>query len=242
MKKYTGVILIVVGIIIIAVALIWGFKGGEEDLLAEGYTFTYQVTYNESGSIVDTSTYNLVVDEEVQIEGEDCYFIDLSVQNEEEGKEGAMRTARTGVNTSVNTSVISGDMWVFVDSLDLAKKQPVSLIYGSEIYTILAYTYDGSHGAPWEVGKTWTYTTEVNSSTGQSWQVPGTATVAGIEDVDVPAGTFEDCYRVEYISAGSAGLGLIEWWSEDIGVCIMMVDYSNYTGVEIRALESYNID
>jgi hypothetical protein len=242
MKKYTGLLLIAAGVVLLALALVFGFKTEEKDLLAKGYTFNYHVTYNESSSIVDTSTYTLVVGSATQIDGKDCYFIDLSTQNEDAGKTGAVRTARTGVNSSVPTSVISGDMWVHDDTLDLAKKQPVSLIYGNETYTTLTYTYNGSHGAPWEVGKTWTYTTDVNSSTGQHWQVPGTATVVGTADIDVPAGAFTNCYRVEYTAAGSTTPGLIEWWSDDIGMCVMMVDYSNYTGIETRALESYSLD
>ncbi|MFA5375335.1 MAG: hypothetical protein WC455_06255 [Dehalococcoidia bacterium] len=243
MKKYTGLILIVAGIFLVALALIWGFKSSEEDLLAEGYTFTYHVTYDEgAGEIIDTSTYTMVVESAAQIDGKDCYFIDLSVQNEDEGKTGAVRTARTGVNTSINTSVISGDMWVFVDSFDLAKKQPVSLIYGNETYTTLTYTYNGSHGAPWEVGKTWTYTINVSSTTGQQYQIPGTATVVSKSNVSVPAGTFIGCYIVEYTTIGSTAPSLIEWWSDDIGMWIKMVDYSSYTGIETRALESYNLD
>lgn len=239
MKRYVGVILIVAGVVILALALVFGFQSAEKDLLSEGYTFTYHVTYSENGSIVDTSTYTLVVDEEVQVDGKDCYFIDLDAQNDEAGKTGAVRTARTGVNTSVTTSVISGDMWVYADSFDLAKKQPVSLIYGTEYTTTLTYAYNGSHGAPWVEGKTWTYITDVSSTTGQQYQIPGSATVVGMEDVTVPAGTF-NCYKVEYTTLGSAGPGLIEWWSEDIGMWIKMVDYSNYTGIETRAMESYS--
>ena len=242
MKKYIGVILIVVGIVLIALALVFGFKSEEKDLLAEGYTFSYQVTYSEGGSIVDTSNYNMVVGEVVQVDGKDCYFIDLSVQNEDAGKTGAARTARTGVNTSVNTSVISGDMWVDVDSLDLAQKQPVSLIYGSEFTTTLTYAYEGSHGAPFEVGKTWSYTINVSSTTGQQYQIPGTATVSGTEDVQVPAGTFAGCYRVEYTTLGSSAPSLVEWWCDDIGMWIKMADYSSYTGIETRVLESYTAD
>jgi hypothetical protein len=243
MKKYTGVILIVVGVVLIALALVFGFQSTEEkDLLAEGYTFNYDVTYSENGSVVDTSNYNMVVGEVVQVDGKDCYFIDLSVQNDEAGKTGAARTARTGVNTSVPTSVISGDMWVNVDSLNLAKKQPVSLIYGSEFTTTLTYAYEGSHGAPFEVGKTWSYIINVSSTTGQQYQIPGTATIAGMEDVEVPAGTFADCYRVEYTTLGTTAPGLIEWWSEDIGMWVKQADYSSYTGIEIRVLGSYGTD
>jgi len=242
MKKYIGVILIVVGIILIAVALVFGFKSGEKDLLAGGYTFNYQVTYSEGGSIVDTSNYNMVVGDVVQVDGQDCYFIDLSVQNEDAGKTGAARTARTGVNTSLPTSVVSGDMWVDVNSLDLAKKQPVSLIYGQEFTTTLTYAYEGAHGAPFAVGKTWSYIINVSSTTGQQYQIPGTANVAGIEDVQVPAGTFADCSRVEYTTLGSSVPSTIEWWSGDIGMWVKMVDYSSYTGIETRVLESYSMD
>jgi len=244
MKKYTGLIMIIVGVVLLALALVFGFKTEkkEKGLLAEGYTFDYAVTYDEAGSTVDTSLYAMVVDDKVQVDGKDCYHISLVVQNDEEGKTGAVRTARTGINSSITTSVVSGEMWVFSDTLDLARKQPVSLVYGNETSTTLTYTYNGSHGAPWEVGKTWTYIIDVNSSTGQHWQSPGTATVVGTEDVVVPAGTFDDCYRVEYISAGSTTPGLIEWWSKDIGMCVKMVDYSNYTGIETRALESHNTD
>jgi len=243
MKKYTGVILVACGVVLLALALVWGFQSSEADLLAEGYTFTYQVTYNDSvGVIADTSTYTMVVGSMTQIDGKDCYFIDLSVENEDGGKTGAIRTARTGINTSITTSVISGDMWVYDDTLDLARKQPVSLIYGNETNTTLTYTYNGSHGAPWEVGKTWTYTIDVNSSTGQHYQIPGTATVASKSDVGTPAGTFPGCYVVEYTTLGSTTPGLIEWWSEDIGMCVVMIDYSNYTGIEMRTLESYSTD
>jgi hypothetical protein len=242
MKKYTGVILIVVGVVLIALALVFGFQSAEEkDLLAAGYTFTYDVTYSENGSLVDTSNYNMVVGEVAQVGGKGCYFIDLSVQNDEAGKTGAARTARTGVNTSVPTSVVSGDMWVYADSLDLAKKLPVSLISGTEYTTTLTYAYNGSHGAPWVEGKTWTYITDVSSTTGQQYQIPGSATVVGMEDVTVPAGTF-NCYKVEYTTTGSAGPSLVEWWSDDVGMWVKQADYSSYTGIEIRALESYDTE
>lgn len=252
MKKYIGLIMVIVGIGLLVLALIFGFKKEESSsnptptptpastpisaTISEGATFNYSVTYAVNGSVVDTSTYFMSVDDETQVSGKDCYHVDMSVQNAVVGKTGAERVARSAAGM-VNTSVIGGEMWYLKDTFDLAKKKPVSLAYGNETYTTLTYTYNGSHGAPWEAGKTWTFSTNVSATTGVTWQVASSAKVAAEEDITVPAGTFK-CYRIEYTAAGSTQPNLIEWWSEDVGMFVKLVDYGNYAGIETRVLIS----
>ena len=236
MKKYTGLVLITVGVVLLALAIVFGFKTAEKAVISEGAAFNYSVTYAVNGSVVDTSTYFMSVTGVTQVAGSDCYHVNLSVQNAEAGKVGAERVARSPSGL-VNTSIIGGEMWMLKDTFDLAKKMPVSLVYGNEISTTLTYTYNGSHGAPWEVGKTWTFSTNVSSTTGITWVVESSATVAAEENVTVPAGTFK-CYRIEYTAAGSAQPSLIEWWSRGVGMFVKMVDYGSYAGIETRELSS----
>ncbi|MEA1958111.1 MAG: hypothetical protein U9N44_00330 [Chloroflexota bacterium] len=238
--KNKGVLLVILGLILLVLALIYGFKTEEKVLIAEGDVYEYTVTYAENESIVDTSIYTMTVGGEVNISAYECYFIDLSIENEDLEKEGAYRTAMSA-NGSVSTSVVSGEMWIIKDTLDLSQKIPVSSVYGYETITTLTYTYNGSHGFPWEVGKTWTYDVDINSSSGVHWQVPKSAEITEIEEITVPAGDFS-CYRIEHTTLGSTELGLIEWWSEDVGTFIKMVDYSNYVGTETRELDSYTLD
>ena len=134
-------------------------------------------------------------------------------------------------------------MWASKDTLVLKRKRPVELVthpdYGQiTAVTTLKYSYTISAGIPWQVGKDWAYMLDINSTTGQHYVLNNSVEITAVEDISVPAGDFT-CYRLEH-SNQQGNVTLIEWWSEDVGLFVKMVDYGNYAEPETRELQSYS--
>jgi hypothetical protein len=194
--------------------------------LSDGDVFQYLVT---CGS--DVTTYTMTVNGSEVIDNVDCYRIDVDMEPP------AQRTTIGG-----NTTVISGDMWVSKDTLLLMRKLPVALVqhptYGEiTAVTTINYSYTISAGWPWQVGRDWAYIADVNSTTGQHYVLNNSVEIPAIEDISVPAGNFS-CYRLEH-SNQQGNITLIEWWSDDLGLFVKMLDYGNYVEPETRELQSY---
>jgi len=192
-----------------------------------GDTFEYAVTCGD-----DVTTYTMTVNGSDIIDNVDCYYFDVDIEPP------AQRVTIAG-----NSTVVSGDMWVGKDTLVLMRKLPVALVtvpdYGEiTAVTTLNYSYTISAGKPWEVGKDWAYMVDVNSTTGQHYVLNNSVEITAIEDISVPAGDFT-CYRLEH-SNQQGNVTLIEWWSEDVGLFVKMVDYGNYVEPETRELQSYS--
>ena len=196
-------------------------------MCSDGDTFEYAVTCG-----TDVTTYTMTVNGSETIDNVDCYRFDVDMEPP------AQRVTIAG-----NSTVVSGDMWVSKDTLVLKRKKPVALIihpdYGEiTAVTTMNYTYAISAGRPWGVGKDWAYGVDINSTTGQRYVLYNSVEITAIEDISVPAGEFT-CYRLEH-SNQQGNVTLIEWWSEDVGLFVKMVDYGNYVEPETRELQSYS--
>jgi len=194
--------------------------------LSDGDVFEYLVT---CGS--DVTTYTMTVNGSEAIDNVDCYRIDVDMEPP------AQRITIAG-----NSTVVSGDMWVSKDTLLLMRKLPVALVqhpdYGQiTAITTLNYSYTISAGWPWSVGRDWAYIADVNSSTGQHYVLNNSVEIIAIEDISVPAGNFS-CYRLEH-SNQQGNITLIEWWTDDLGLFVKMLDYGNYVEPETRELQTY---
>jgi hypothetical protein len=194
--------------------------------LSDGDVFDYRVTYGE-----EVTTYTKTVNGSAVIDNVDCYRIDVD-----------MEPAAERVTIAGNSTVVSGDMWVSKDTLVSMRKQPVAQVqhpdYGQiTALTTLNYSYTIRAGWPWRVGNTWAYVLDVNSSTGQQYVLNNDVEITGVEEVSVPAGDFT-CYRMEH-SNQQGNVNLIEWWADDVGLFVKMVDYGNYAEPETRELETY---
>jgi len=100
------------------------------------------------------------------------------------------------------------------------------------------YEYTGSHGIPFQVGENWSYVTtmslpEYSYEEQQTWN----AQVTAIEEITVPAGTF-DCYKVVHTSADGTKT---EWWSTNgqFNCPVKSIDDATFVGVQTFELTTY---
>lgn len=101
-----------------------------------------------------------------------------------------------------------------------------------------SFQYAGDHGAPFEVGKTWSYEAPVDvTEQGVHLDYAFTAEVVGIEDVTVPAGTFS-CYKIVLTSGEKTST---EWWAVDgqFLTPVKYVDGITYVGTQTFELVAY---
>ena len=194
--------------------------------LSDGDVFEYLVTCGN-----DVTTYTMTVNGSEAIDNVDCYKIDVDMEPP------AQRVTIAG-----NSTLISGDMWVSKDTLVLMRKMPVVLVqhpdYGEiTAVTTLNYSYTISAGWPWAVGGEWACMVDVNSTTGQHYVLNNSVEITSIEDVSVPAGNFS-CYRMEQRNQ-QGNVTLIEWYNDDMGLFVKMLDYGNYVEPETRELQAY---
>ena len=65
-----------------------------------------------------------------------------------------------------------------------------------------------------------------------------TEVVAGMEEITVPAGTF-NCHKV--VHSSDSGDTNLEWWTiiDDSYVAVKMIDEANWNGTETRELALY---
>ena len=103
---------------------------------------------------------------------------------------------------------------------------------------IRTYEYTGSHGIPFQVGENWSYVTtmslpEYSYEEQQTWN----AQVTAIEEITVPAGTF-DCYKVVHTSADGTKT---EWWSTNgqFNCPVKSIDDATFVGVQTFELTTY---
>jgi len=102
------------------------------------------------------------------------------------------------------------------------------------------WTLSGDYGWPFEVGKTWSYTTRVVAGPLDIITEMETK-VLGMETITVPAGTFE-CYHLVAYEAGSPGTYTNEYWfNADVKSNVKEIERSLWKGEEIRELSSYSV-
>ncbi len=129
-------------------------------------------------------------------------------------------------------------------SLDKKALQPVKAdvvtiltTFNWDIGTTTTFNYDGPYGAPLSVGQTWSYTQVDVLTLGDALTSTWTAEVVGMEEITVPAGTF-NCYKTIFTS----GNKIRTVWSsaeDDMFASIKVVDEGIWTYPETRILASY---
>lgn len=67
-----------------------------------------------------------------------------------------------------------------------------------------------------------------------------TVVVEGVEDVTVPAGTFE-CYKIVSTDVEKGYVRITDWFSEDVKASVKRIEEIYFHGVEIWELESYSV-
>jgi|GEM_PF-473180 len=193
---------------------------------------TYNVRYENEGATEDT-VWTISRSGEETIDGVDCYIAEIEFDsNPERFRYVEMLSA------DVPLTVTGMTTWV-----DKATSQPVkadsdSTAMGFATTATTAFTYDGDYGAPFSEGKTWSYEMVSTPSMGPEMTSSWTAEVVGMENITVPAGTF-DCYKL--VHSSDSGDTNVEWWATIDGtdVAVKMIDEANWTGTETRELVSY---
>ena len=91
---------------------------------------------------------------------------------------------------------------------------------------------DTSLVLPFETGNTWTVYADTMDTL--------TAEVIGQETATVPAGTYNDCWNVEYISMGQTQNN---WFALDVGIVLhhMYIDEMNVLVESTKELTSFNV-
>jgi len=100
------------------------------------------------------------------------------------------------------------------------------------------WTLSGDYGWPFEVGKTWSYTTRVVAGPLDIITEMETK-VLDMETITVPAGTFE-CYHLVAYEAAKPGTYTNEYWfNADVKSNVKEIERSLWKGEEVRELASY---
>jgi len=127
--------------------------------------------------------------------------------------------------------------WLSKSTLQPVKNESAFAIMGMTIRTKTTFAFDGPCGAPLSVGKTWSYeqvsTPSMGDPTTKTWNVE----VVGMEEVTVPAGTY-NCYKVVHTAEDGTRT---EWWSADGGLLtpVKMVDKASWSATETQELAYY---
>ena len=105
------------------------------------------------------------------------------------------------------------------------------------IDTTTTFAYDGIYGEPLSEGQTWSYEQESQPSMGPKMISTWNAEVVGMEEITVPAGTF-NCYKVVHTSGDATRT---DWTAadEDLLTAVKVVSEGYWTGIETRELASY---
>ena len=105
------------------------------------------------------------------------------------------------------------------------------------IDTTTTFTYDGEYGTPLSIDQSWSYQQESVPSMGPKMTSTWNTEVVGMEEITVPAGTF-NCYKVVHTFGDATRT---DWISadEDLLTAVKVVSEGYWTGTEIRELASY---
>jgi len=109
---------------------------------------------------------------------------------------------------------------------------------GMTIAATRSFNYTGEHGAPFTVGKKWSYTAPVDApEQGVHLESSYEAEVVGMGEVTVPAGTY-DCYKVVHTSGEKTNT---EWWAVDGDLLtpVKYVDGTTFVGTVTFEMMAY---
>ncbi len=115
------------------------------------------------------------------------------------------------------------------------------------LYEDYALTGGANIGKPYAVGNSWTLHTHVIAL------VMGTACMSEAEadltvtvsaepsTISVPAGDFDDCFKIETVDPDKPGLLKTVWWSPTVQSVVKQVDTLSFDGTETWELASYTL-
>ncbi len=197
---------------------------------AQGPTWTYNVSYGDE----DTVWTSQVIGEET-VNGVEAYVIQASYDDTPQ-----RRSYSVQIDSYADLDLLSQTLWLDKSALQPAKKEQNNKAMGAfDVTTTTTYTYDDPYGAPFSEGGSWDYEAELVPSIGNpvtsTWQTE----VVGMEEITVPAGSY-NCYKIVYTKEAD-GTTRMEWWSAegDFLAPVKVVDETSYEFTESREMVSY---
>jgi len=202
----------------------------------EELALTYEVGYGD-----ERTQWTVTVSGRETVHGTVCYVLDTAI-------EGSPERLRLQGTAEVNLRPVGEILRRDVSTLDLIESKSSVIAFGTlPVDTVKTFAFAGDHGAPFSVGKEWSYEMVSKPSMGAQTVSTWSARVAAIEEITVPAGTFR-CYRIEHSRSAVNGVvvenpttDLIEWWSAE-GLFLAPVrieDRFTYAQAETRELAAY---
>jgi len=199
------------------------------DIPEIGTTWTHNVNYVDENAVWTVS----ITGGEV-IDGVDCYITDTSF---DAPPERLMYTEMLG--SDITLTITKEKSWMSRTSQQPIKNEVSTLLSAMSmtIDTTTTFAYDGEYGAPLSVGQSWSYQQESVPSMGPKMTSTWNAEVVGMEEITVPAGTF-NCYKVVHTSGDATRT---DWTSadRDLLTAVKVVSEGYWTGTETRELASY---
>lgn len=203
----------------------------------DGPTWVYNVNYLEENTV-----WTVSVTGEETVEGVDCYVTRASFDDV------VNREFYSSPDVLLEFRYVMD--WISKSTGDLKQyEMDINALGMVDVITTVTGTYaNENHGAPLNIGDTWSVDymivlePQVSPDVKMSYQVE----VAGMEEVTVPAGTFE-CYKVEQTLVASDDIPedtptvKTEWWAtgEEFLVPVKIVDGALFGDPETRELVSY---
>lgn len=195
-------------------------KEGQLPILKIGDQWTYKVEYE--GIIYSVITE---VTEEDELDGRDCYVIELLFQPALEG------------------IVESMTRWMDKATTSLVKAQFTGVMQGIPTTQVMDYTYKFPDEQWWplEVGKEIrvieTLTTTNSAFGKQTTDTESTYEVVRMEKITVAAGTFK-CFKIVEYNTNNKRISET-WYSDDVKNDVKYIDYESG---ETTELKSYSVD
>jgi hypothetical protein len=186
--------------------------------------WAYTVTY---GTEVTTWTYSVFMEETVG--GVDCYM-----------SFAVFSAPPKRVASGSSVTVTAAQTWRSQDNLAQYQATAAINLFGMNVTTTMTDTYTAGTPDFFSVGDTWQYDEYLvlNPPLSPSTHTINDVTVVGMEEITVPAGTF-NCYKIEYRVAGT--LVKTEWWSPQVLGYVKQVSTGTYALPEIQELASYSL-
>lgn len=202
----------------------------------EEMALAYEVSYGG-----ERTQWTVAVSRKESMDGTECYTMETAI-------EGAPERRRLQGTAEVSLRPVIETLWRDQSTVDLIRSQSSVIAFGTlPVDTLKTFSYIGDHGAPFSVGKQWSYEMISKPSMGARMVSTWNVRVTAIEEITVPAGTFR-CYRIEHsrltvngTAVQNPAVDMIEWWSLEgrfLGP-VRIEDRFTYAQAETRALASY---
>jgi len=206
-------------------------EDGDEDYV--GYNWVYTCSYeNPDGNTKqDTNELYVTMVAEVAVEGEESYQLSAVF---------VPQATRDASDMPLTLHVGTADIWNSKEYMEYLK-QSSDIVELTGLPSTITWTYTGAYGWPYDTGKTWSFTKHTIAGP-LDIVVEREAKVLGVENVTVPAGTF-DCYHIVAYDPTSPDIYTYEHWfnADDVKSDVKMIDRDTWAGEETRVLVSYSV-